>query len=289
MSNKNLVTLIGLGLVVILLSNILFVIKETEKAVMLKFGKLVQTDIEPGLHIKWPLVDKVVKFDARILTVDAAPADFLNSEKKAMRVDSFIKWRIADVEQFYTVNSGGSPEQSIAQRVNEGLRNAFADLTLHEVVSGKRDQLMDSLTKTMNVEAQADLGMEIIDIRIKRIELPSDVSGSVFDRMRTEREREAREHRSKGKEQAEVIKADADRQRTIIEAEAYRKSETLRGEGDAKAAATYADAYSKDAEFYAFIRSLNAYKSSFSSKDDVMLVDPNSDFFRYLKDSKGKK
>jgi membrane protease subunit HflC len=281
--------MIGFGLVVMLLSNVLFVVKETEKAVMLKFGKLVKTDIEPGLHAKVPFMNKLVKFDARILTVDAAPADFLNSEKKAMRVDSFIKWRIANVEQFYTVTSGVSPEQIISQRVNEGLRNAFADLTLHEVVSGKRDELMSSLTKTMNVEAQADLGMEIIDIRIKRVDLPDDVSGSVFDRMRTEREREAREHRSKGKEQAEVIKADADRQRTIIEAEAYRDSEKLRGEGDAKAAATYANAYSKDAEFYAFTRSLNAYKATFSSKEDVMLVDPNSDFFRYLKDSDGKK
>lgn len=289
MSNKNLFTLIGLGVVVIVLANVLFVVKETEKAVMLKFGKLVDTNIAPGLHIKWPVIDKVVKFDARILTVDAAPADFLNSEKKVMRVDSFIKWRISNVEQFYTVNSGGSPERSIAERVNEGLRNAFAGLTLHEVVSGKRDQLMDTLTKSMNLKAQADLGMEIIDIRIKRIELPSDVSGSVFDRMRTEREREAREHRSKGKEQAEVIRADADRQRTIIEAEAYRDSEKLRGEGDALAAATYAAAYSKDAEFYAFMRSLSAYKKSFASKDDVMLVDPNSDFFRYLKDSNGKK
>tara|TARA_B100000809_G_scaffold263666_1_gene317485 strand:- start:4794 stop:5615 length:822 start_codon:yes stop_codon:yes gene_type:complete len=272
-----------------LLSNVLFVVKETEKAVMLKFGKLVKTDIEPGLHVKVPLMNKLVKFDARILTVDAAPADFLNSEKKAMRVDSFIKWRISNVEQFYTVTSGVSPEQIISQRVNEGLRNAFADLTLHEVVSGKRDELMSGLTKTMNVEARADLGMEIIDIRIKRVDLPEDVSGSVFDRMRTEREREAREHRSKGKEQAEVIKADADRQRTIIEAEAYRDSEKLRGEGDAKAAATYANAYTKDAEFYAFTRSLNAYKATFSSKEDVMLIDPNSDFFRYLKDSGGKK
>jgi membrane protease subunit HflC len=289
MSNKNLIVMIGFGLVVMLLSNVLFVVKETEKAVMLKFGKLVKTDIEPGLHAKVPFMNKLVKFDARILTVDAAPADFLNSEKKAMRVDSFIKWRIANVEQFYTVTSGVSPEQIISQRVNEGLRNAFADLTLHEVVSGKRDELMSSLTKTMNVEAQADLGMEIIDIRIKRVDLPDDVSGSVFDRMRTEREREAREHRSKGKEQAEVIKADADRQRTIIEAEAYRDSEKLRGEGDAKAAATYANAYSKDAEFYAFTRSLNAYKATFSSKEDVMLIDPNSDFFRYLKDSGGEK
>lgn len=289
MSNKNLVVIIGFGLVVMLLSNVLFVVKETEKAVMLKFGKLVKTDIEPGLHAKVPFMNKLVKFDARILTVDAAPADFLNSEKKAMRVDSFIKWRISNVEQFYTVTSGVSPEQIISQRVNEGLRNAFADLTLHEVVSGKRDELMSSLTKTMNVEAQADLGMEIIDIRIKRVDLPDDVSGSVFDRMRTEREREAREHRSKGKEQAEVIKADADRQRTIIEAEAYRDSEKLRGEGDAKAAATYANAYSKDAEFYAFTRSLNAYKATFSSKEDVMLIDPNSDFFRYLKDSSGEK
>lgn len=291
MSNKNLAYLLGLGLLVLLLSNVLFIVEEREKAVMLEFGKVVNADIGPGLHVKWPFVNSVKKFDARILTVDAPAADFLNVEKKAMRVDSFIKWKISDVGKFYTSTNGEEARaaQVIAQRVNAGLRNAFGRRTLHEVVSGERDELMAELTEKVNAVAEKELGVNIIDIRVKRIDLPDDVSGSVFDRMRTEREREAREHRSKGKEQSEIIKADADRQRTVMEAEAYRDSEKLRGEGDAKAAAIYAEAYNKDPEFYSFVRSLTAYKSTFNNKGDIMLVDPNSDFFRYLKDSNGGK
>ena len=289
MSTRSLFSLIALMVVVLVASSSLYVVKETEKAVLLKFGKLVDDDLQPGLHVKVPLMHEVRKFDARILTVDAPPSDFLNAEKKGMRVDSFIKWRIADVGKFYTVSSGGNPERNIAQRVNQGLRDEFGKLTLHEVVSGKRDELMATLTDRMSVEAREALGMELIDIRIKRIELPEKVSDSVFDRMRTEREREAQEHRSQGKEQAEIIQADADRQRTIIEAEAYRDSELLRGEGDAEAASIYASAYNKDPEFYRFVRSLNAYKETFKGKEDMLVVDPDSDFFRYLNSTKGSK
>jgi len=291
MNGKMMTTLVALAIVLIIAANTLFIIKETERGVMLEFGKVVQADIEPGLHVKIPLVNEVRKFDARVLTLDARPERFLTVEKKGMMVDSFAKWRISDVGKYYTATNGeeSRAERLLAQRVNEGLRNGFGERSLQEVVSGERDQLMTALTARLNAITQTELGIELVDVRVKRIDLPEQVSESVFNRMTTEREREAREHRSKGKEQAEVIRADADRQRTILEAEAYRDSEQIRGEGDAKAAAIYAAAFSKDPEFYSFVRSLNAYKETFKGKDDVMLVDPESDFFRYLKDAKGGK
>lgn len=290
MNNKLFSLIIALLLVVFVGSNTLYIIKETERGVLLEFGKVVNFDIQPGLHIKIPFVNEVRKFDSRVLTLDARPERFLTVEKKGMIVDSFAKWRIQDVSKYYTATNGeeGRAERLLAQRINEGLRNGFGDRSLQEVVSGERDQLMNSLTESLNKLTLTEYGITLVDIRIKRIDLPDQVSESVFNRMTTEREREAREHRSKGKEQAEVIRADADRQRTILEAEAYRDSELLRGEGDAKAAAIYANAYNKDPEFYSFMRSLTAYRETFKSKDDVMLVDPDSDFFRYLKNSDGK-
>ena len=230
------------------------------------------------------------KFDSRVLTLDARPERFLTVEKKGMIVDSFAKWRIEDVGKYYTATNGeeSRAERLLSQRINEGLRNGFGDRSLQEVVSGERDQLMTSLTESLNKLTLTEYGIALVDVRIKRIDLPDQVSDSVFNRMTTEREREAREHRSKGKEQAEVIRADADRQRTILEAEAYRDSELLRGEGDAKAAAIYADAYNQDSEFYSFMRSLTAYRETFKNKGDIMLVDPDSDFFRYFKNSDGK-
>jgi modulator of FtsH protease HflC len=290
MNNKLFSLIIALLLVVFVGSNTLYIIKETERGVLLEFGKVVNFDIQPGLHIKIPFVNEVRKFDSRVLTLDARPERFLTVEKKGMIVDSFAKWRIQDVSKYYTATNGeeGRAERLLAQRINEGLRNGFGDRSLQEVVSGERDQLMNSLTESLNKLTLTEYGITLVDVRIKRIDLPDQVSESVFNRMTTEREREAREHRSKGKEQAEVIRADADRQRTILEAEAYRDSELLRGEGDAKAAAIYANAYNKDPEFYSFMRSLTAYRETFKSKDDVMLVDPDSDFFRYLKNSDGK-
>lgn len=291
MNAKMMGTLILFAIGLIIAANTLFIIKETERGVMLEFGRVVRADIEPGLHVKFPLVNEVRKFDARVLTLDARPERYLTVEKKGMIVDSFAKWRIADVGKFYTATNGeeSRAERLLAQRVNEGLRNGFGERSLQEVVSGERDQLMNTLTKRLNAITQKELGIELVDVRVKRIDLPEQVSESVFNRMTTGREREAREHRSKGKEQAEVIRADADRQRTILEAEAYRDSELIRGEGDATAAAIYAAAYNQDPEFYSFVRSLKAYKETFKGKDDIMLVDPDSDFFRYLKDSKGAK
>ncbi|MGH1370452.1 MAG: protease modulator HflC [Cellvibrionaceae bacterium] len=290
MNNKLFGLVIGLLAIVLVASNTLYIIKETERGVLLEFGKVVNFDIQPGIHIKIPVVNEVRVFDSRVLTLDARPERFLTVEKKGMIVDSFAKWRIEDVSKYYTATNGeeSRAERLLAQRINEGLRNGFGDRSLQEVVSGERDQLMNSLTESLNKLTLAEYGITLVDVRIKRIDLPDQVSESVFNRMTTEREREAREHRSKGKEQAEVIRADADRQRTILEAEAYRDSELLRGEGDAKAAAIYSNAYNKDPEFYSFMRSLTAYRETFKGKDDIMLVDPDSDFFRYFKNSDGK-
>lgn len=290
MNNKLMGLLVGFMVLVLVASNTLFIIKETERGVLLKFGKVVEADLQPGLHIKAPLMHEVRKFESRVLTLDARPERFLTVEKKGMIVDSFAKWRIKDVSTYYTATNGeeSRAERLLAQQINEGLRNQFAQRSLQEVVSGERDQLMFDLKASLNSFMDEKLGIEVVDVRVKRIDLPDQVSDSVFSRMTTEREREAREHRSKGKEQAEVIRADADRQRTVLEAEAYRDSELLRGEGDAKAANIYASAYNKDPEFYSFVRSLTAYKETFKGKDDIMLVDPDSDFFRYLNDSKGQ-
>lgn len=277
-------------LIALVLSNALYIINEFERGVLLRLGKVEKADLQPGIHIKLPMFDVVKKFDARVLTLDARPERFLTVEKKSMEVDSFAKWRIIDVSKYYTATNGEEDraERLLAQRINEGLRNQFAQRSLQEVVSGERDQLMVELASELNSFMQESLGIEIVDVRVKKIDLPEAVSEPVFRRMSAERQREAREHRSKGKEQSEIIMADADRQKTILQAEAYRDAELLRGEGDAKAAAIYASAYNKDPEFYAFMRSLTAYRKSFQSKDDVMLVDPESDFFRYLKDMDGK-
>jgi membrane protease subunit HflC len=273
---------------VIIISQSIFVVSEIERAVKLRFGEIVQFDLEPGLHFKWPIVNSVRYFDSRILTLDAQPQRYLTSEKKALMVDSFIKWRIKDVAKYFTT-TGGDEERAkrlLSQRVDTGLRNEFGTRTVKEVVSGERDQLMNSLTSMLDGIAQEELGVEVIDLRVKRIDLPLEVSDSVYNRMRTERERLARELRAQGNEVAEKIRATADKDKTIILADAYREAEETRGNGDAKATATYAEAYSKDPEFYDFTRSLKAYQATFQSKGDILLIDPDSDFFKYLDNSK---
>ena len=272
---------------VIIISQSIFVVSEIERAVKLRFGEIVQFDLEPGLHFKWPIVNSVRYFDSRILTLDAQPQRYLTSEKKALMVDSFIKWRIKDVAKYFTT-TGGDEERAkrlLSQRVDTGLRNEFGVRTVKEVVSGERDQLMNSLTSMLDKIAQEELGVEVIDLRVKRIDLPLEVSESVYNRMRTERERLARELRAQGNEVAEKIRATADKDKTIILADAYREAEETRGNGDAKATATYAEAYSKDPEFYDFTRSLKAYQATFQSKGDILLIDPDSDFFKYLNNS----
>lgn len=287
MATRTLMTLIGLFVALLVASSSLFVVKETERAIMLKFGEVVRFDIQPGLHFKIPFVNTVRLFDARVLTLDARPQRYLTLEKKALIVDSFVKWRIKNVAIYYTATSGDefTAAKLLASRVDTGLRNQFGQRTLTEVVSGERDELMIELREELNQVVMDDMGIEVVDVRVKRIDLPQEVSESVYGRMRTEREREARELRSKGKELAEGIRADADRQETIIEANAYRESELIRGDGDATAAAAYAAAFNQDPEFYSFYRSLDAYRKTFGNGSNVMLIEPNSEFFKYMKQS----
>ena len=273
---------------VIIISQSIYVVSEIERAVKLRFGEIVEFDVQPGLHFKWPIVNSIKYFDGRILTLDAVPQRYLTSEKKALMVDSFIKWRIKDVAKYFTT-TGGDEERAkrlLSQRVDTGLRNEFGIRTVKEVVSGERDQLMNSLATSLDKIAQQELGVEVIDLRVKKIDLPFEVSDSVYNRMRTERERLARELRAQGNEVAEKIRATADKDKTIILADAYREAEETRGSGDAKATATYAEAYTKDPEFYDFTRSLKAYQATFESKGDILIIDPDSDFFKYLNNSK---
>ncbi|MCY1209246.1 Modulator of FtsH protease HflC [compost metagenome] len=284
MSNKSLFALIGGVVVALLLWSSLYIVSQTEKAVLLQFGRIVEADVQPGLHFKIPYVNQVRKFDARLLTLDSPTQRFLTLEKKAVMVDAYAKWRVADAERFYTATSGMKQiaDERLSRRLEAGLRDQFGKRTLHEVVSGERDALMADITASLNRMASKELGIEVVDGRVKAIDLPKEVNRSVFERMSTEREREAREHRAKGSELAEGIRADADRQRRVLLAEAYREAEETRGDGDAKAAAIYAKAYGQDQEFYSFHRSLQAYRESFANKGDVMVLDPNSEFFRYL-------
>ncbi len=284
MSNKSLIALIAAAVLALVGWNCFYIVLQTEKAVLLQFGRIVEADVQPGLHMKIPYVNQVRKFDARLLTLDTPTQRFLTLEKKAVMVDSFAKWRVADAERFYTATSGMKQiaDERLSRRLESGLRDQFGKRTLHEVVSGERDALMADITQLLDRMARRELGIEVLDVRVKAIDLPKEVNRSVFERMSTEREREAREHRAKGRELAEGIRADADRQRRVLLAEAYRESEELRGQGDAQAAAIYAKAYGQDAEFYAFHRSLQAYRESFAGKRDVMVLDPKGDFFRYL-------
>jgi len=284
-------SLFSVALVVVVLlvvSKSVYIIKETERGVKLQFGEVVEPDLKPGLHFKIPMVNAIRVFDARIQTLDTRPQPFLTLEKKRLIVDSYVKWRISDVEKYYTATSGDSFRASdlLSTRIETSLRNEFGMRTLTEVVSGEREEVMDAVITTLSELTEAELGLSVVDVRVKRIDLPPEVSSSVYERMRTERERLARELRSRGNELAEGIRADADRQSTVIMAEAYRDSEVIRGEGDAEAARIYAEAYNRDAEFYSFVRSLTAYKESFGSGADVLLLKPDSEFFRYLGDFK---
>ena len=288
MSNLTKAFLIAIAASLVVLGNTLYVISDFERGITTRFGEIIESDIESGIHYKLPFVDEVLRFDARILTVDAQPASFFTIEKKRLIVDSYAKWRISDVETYYRALKGNerTAENRLAKRINDGLRNQFGTRTLREVVSGERDLLMKNITEDLNSTVLGSLGIEIVDVRVKRIDLPQEVSSQVFRRMTAERDKEAQELRSTGKEKAERIRASADRERTIEIANAYKDAEELRGEGDAKAANIYAEAYQQDAEFYSFMRSLNAYKAAFSNKGDIMLIEPDSQFFKYLKQKK---
>ncbi len=271
------------------LASSVYTVKENEKAVKLRFGEVVESNVPPGIHLKIPFVNQIRKFDGRVQTLNASPERYLTIEKKSLIVDSYAKWRISNVQKFYTATNGDEMRANalLSQRINAGLRNEFGALDMHEVVSGKRDELMESLTKKINKVAQDQFGIEVIDIRVKQVELPKDVRQSVFDRMNTEREREAREHRSRGREMAEGIRAAADREKIIIESDAYRDAEIIKGGGDAAASEIYANAYKKHAEFYSFWRSLKAYEESFKDKADILVVKPDGEFFRYFQNKKG--
>ncbi|HVK99326.1 MAG TPA: protease modulator HflC [Dongiaceae bacterium] len=286
MNPRGMTILVVLALVALLISSTAFTIKQSERGVLLRFGEIVSTDLQPGLHFKVPVMHEVRIFDGRVRVIEMRQEEYLTQEKKRLIVDSYVVWRIEDVAKFFTATGGGQEskvQQLLAPRVNEGLRNQFGERTVYEVVAGEREELVLGLTKTVGEKAREGMGIEVVEIRVKRIELPSSVSGSVYERMRAEREREARGHRSRGNELAEGIRADADRQRTVILATAYKQAEELRGEGDGLSAAIYANAYQKDPEFYNFYRSLEAYRTVFRDKRDVLVVKPDGEFFQYLK------
>lgn len=290
MSRSNLLgILIFFGFIV--LSNSLYVISETQRGVLLKFGEVVEADLMPGLHFKIPFVDSVRKFDGRILTVDSTPERFFTQEQKQLIVDSYAKFRVIDTSKYYTATNGEEFRAAalLSQRINDDLRNQVAGRTVQEVVSGERDQLMEAVKARLNETVLTELGVEVIDVRVKKIDLPNEVSQSVYRRMNAEREKEARELRSEGKEIAEGMRAEADRKVTVIEAEAVRDAEIIRGDGDATATKVYADSFNRDPEFYSFTRSLNAYQQTFSSGSDIMLLQPDSQFFQYLRDPKASK
>ena len=283
--------LAGTLVVLIILSLSLFVVDQRQNVIVLRFGEIVKVIKEPGLAFKLPLIDNVRYFDVRVLTIDTPePERFLTSEKKNVLVDLFIKWRIAEVEKYYVSVSGDEAraQTRLLQTINDGLRAEFGNRTVHDVGSGERDKIMELMRQKANEDAQS-IGVEVLDVRLKRVDLPNEVSESVYGRMKAERTRVANELRSTGAAESEKIRADADKQREVIIAQAYRDAQRMKGEGDAKASAIYARAYEQNPEFYSFYRSLEAYKQSFKNKSDVLVLEPNSEFFKYLKNSKPQK
>lgn len=278
------VTLLLIGLIF----NSFFIVDERERAIVLQFGEAIRPNVEVGFHLKAPIIHEVKKFDSRIRSLDEDPDRILTVESKYLLVDSFIKYKITDVLLFYKATGGSfiNLNNLLGQRTEFELKNQFGKRTVTEVVSGERDELMDIMRENLD-SSVVDLGIEVIDFRIKRIDLPSELSNSVYERMRTERRRLAEELRSEGKELSREITAIADKDKVVILAEAYKLAEQIRGEGDAQSAAIYANAFSKDPEFYEFTRSIKAYTETFQSKSDVMLIDSDSDFFQYLNKSLG--
>ena len=279
--------LIGVIAVMVLISLSMFIVDQRQTAIVLQLGEMVAVKTEPGLYLKIPLVQNVRYFDSRILTMDSVePERFITAEKKNVMVDSFVKWRIADVKQYY-ISVGGDETRAqtrLMQTVNSSMREEFGKRTINEVVSGERDKIMQVLREKADFDARK-IGVEVLDVRLKRVDFPLEISDSVYRRMDAERKRVANELRATGNAESEKIRADADRQREVILANAYRDAQKIKGEGDGKAAAIYAAAFGSNAEFYSFYRSLEAYKQSFKSKNDVMVIDPSSSFFKYLKGS----
>jgi membrane protease subunit HflC len=283
--------LIAVVVALIVASMSLFTVDQRQNAMIFRLGEVISVKTEPGLYFKVPLVDNVRFYDIRILTMDSEePERFLTSEKKNVLVDSFVKWRIADVKQYYISVNGEESRARIrlSQTVNDSLRAEFGKRTIHDVVSGARDRIMDLMRERVDNDARK-IGVEVLDVRLKRVDLTQEVSESVYRRMEAERKRVANELRSTGFAEAEKIRADADREREVIVAQAYRDAQRLKGDGDGKAAAIYARAFQQNPEFYAFYRSLEAYRQSFRNKGDLLILEPNSEFFKYLKNPSGGK
>ena len=280
-----------LAVVLVVVASMIFTVDQRQHAIVFQLGEVKEVVSTPGLYFKWPLIQNVRLFDKRILTLDSPePERFITSEKKNVLVDSFVKWRIIDPQLYYVSVAGDEARAKtrLSQTVNAGLREEFGKRTVHEVVSGERDKIMEEMRDKADLDARK-IGVQIVDVRLKRVDLPTEVSESVYRRMEAERKRVANELRSEGAAEAEKIRADADKQREVIVAEAYRDAQKIKGEGDAKAAATYAQAFGQSPEFYAFYRSMEAYRSSFGNKSDVLVVEPNSDFFKYMKHLGGDK
>ena len=274
----------------LLVSSSLYIVDQRQRAIVFQLGEVVSVKTSPGLYFKIPMVQNVRFFDSRILTMDAEePERFITSEKKNVLVDLFVKWRIVDVKQYYISVQGDEAlaRVRLAQTVNSSLRDEFGNRTVHEVISGERDKIMEIMRQKADADAR-NIGVEVVDVRLKRVDLPSEVSESVYRRMEAERKRVANELRSTGFADSEKIRSNADRQREVIMAKAYRDAQKNKGEGDAKATKIYAEAFNKNPEFYSFYRSLEAYKQSFQNKSDMMVLEPNSEFFKYLKNSKAK-
>ena len=285
---KNIIVIIIAALVFIF-ATATYTVDERETAIKFRFKEIVETDIQPGLHFKLPFVNTVEKFSTLILTLDAKPDRFLTSEKKDVDVDFFVKWKIDNVDTFYRATRGDlvRAQNRLESIMKDGLRNEFSTRTIIEAVSGQRGEIMDALKVKAEIPAK-QLGIKIIDARVSKIDFTDSVSESVYDRMRSERQRVAQDFRSRGLAQGERIRAEADRKATIIEADAYRDAEKIRGEGDALSAKIYADAYQRNAEFYAFYRSLGAYKKSLGGGGDIMVVEPDADFFKYFRNQSGQ-
>jgi modulator of FtsH protease HflC len=290
--NRGVSTVLILLVVILVVASLaLFNVDQRQNAIVFRLGETVHVITKPGLYLKVPLLDNVRFFDVRILTLDSEePERFITSEKKNVLVDSFVKWRIVDVVLYY-ISVGGDEARTrirLAQTVNDNLRAEFGKRTIHEVVSGERDRIMELMREKVDIDARK-IGVQVLDVRIKRVDLPQEVSEAVYRRMEAERKRVANELRSLGFAEAEKIRADADRQREVIVAEAYRDAQRIKGQGDARAAAIYAQAFQQNPEFYSFYRSLEAYRQSLKAKSDVMVLDPSSDFFKYLKSPTGKR
>ena len=287
MSVRSIVILVALIVVGALLFDAVFIVHERERAVLLRFGEVMKVygDEDAGLHFKIPIADEVRVFDGRILTLDTPAQRYFTIEKKPVMVDLFVKWRIGDVTKYYTATSGDEQRASarLEDRTNEGLRNQIGRRDMHEVISGERDLLMNELTSNLDNVMLEEFGIRVVDVRVKRIDLPDEVSEAVFERMNSEREIEAHQYRASGQELAIGIRADADRQAIVIQAEANREAEKIRGDGDARSTEIYADAYGRDPEFYSFYRSINAYRNVFVDRNSMLVIDPTSEFFKFMK------